>query len=486
MAENPLKQLSLDELRRLAALQRSGQLPPAAVIGMGFDPQTFDTDLREALREGMRVPYEGPPGAPPVPPRVEPAPAPAPTLPAPATDITDRMLRRLLPIEPPAPPTEVDIFRSTGARPPRLTPEMLASQQAEEATMAGPPRAGEGVRSAIPAPPAAPADPYAAVRQYLGGGGGGGGMGGIPGPTKFTMPTRPADLNEEEARRKLSVGMPGEREAQETYKADPYMTMLQTGLRILAAEPKLGQSAISAIAGPVAEGTEKYMAEKEKERLSKREEAKEAREEAYRRFGAQRDITSKLLEIGEAAKTRDIQYSTLVNTVERGASDEAIKRMQISLQGSDNAVRRAELEFKMAVQRQQIPPQEVFAIVQRLETQAQPIERIPEEQRTPEQRAQLESIRRMQAAAQRATGAYIGAEARRDVAATGAQARGDAAADAAVRARMESIRRRMADIQRSDIDYQRNPEWVDLRQEYRSLGGVESEPTRPPPPRPSR
>ena len=273
MADNPLKQLSLDELRRLAALQRSGQLPPAAVVGMGFDPQTFDTDLREALREGMRVPYEGPPGAPPVPPRAEPAPAPAPTLPAPASDIADRMLRRMIPIEPPAPPTEVDIFRSTGARPPRLTPEMLASQQAEEATMAGPPRAGEGVRSAIPAPPATPADPYAAVRQYLGGGGGG--MGGIPGPTKFTMPTRPADLNEEEARRKLSVGMPGEREAQETYKADPYMTMLQTGLRILAAEPKLGQSAISAIAGPVAEGTEKYMTEKEKERLSKREEAKE-------------------------------------------------------------------------------------------------------------------------------------------------------------------------------------------------------------------
>ena len=140
----------------------------------------------------------------------------------------------------------------------------------------------------------------------------------------------------------------------------------------------------------------------------------------------------------------------------------------------------------MAVQRQQIPPQEVFAIVQRLETQAQPLERIPEEQRTPEQRAELESIRRMQSAVQRTTGAYLTADARRDVAATGAQARGDAAAAADVRARMESIRRRMADIQRNDIDYQRNPEWVDLRQEFRSLGGIESEPTRPPPPRPSR
>lgn len=391
---------------------------------------------------------------------------------------------RVSPLLPERPPSGAEIMQSI-ARPPAVPPPQSMGGERPYTPYVDLPVASEGMttEAPAPAPPAPPADPYAAVRQYLGGGAG---MGGIPGPTKFTMPTRPADLNEEEARRKLSVGMPGEREAQETYKADPYMTMLQTGLRILAAEPKLGQSAISAIAGPVAEGTEKYMAEKEKERLSKREEAKEAREEAYRRFGAQRDITSKLLEIGEAAKNRDLQYQKARFDVEKGVSDEALNRMRISLQGSENAIRRAELEFKMAVQRQQIPPQEVFAIVQRLETQAQPIERIPEEQRTPEQRADLESIRRMQAAAQRATGAYITADARRDVAATGAQARGDAAAAADVRARMESIRRRMADIQRNDIDYQRNPEWVDLRQEFRSLGGIESEPTRPPPPRPSR
>lgn len=474
MADNPLKLLSLDELRRLAALQRSGQLPPAAVVGMGFDPQTFDTDLREALREGMGAPYAGPPGAPPVPPRAEPAPAPAPTLPAPASDIADRILRRMIPIEPPAPPTEVDIFRSTGARPPRLTPEMLASQQAEEATMAGPPQVGEGVRAIPTALPAAPADPYAAVRQYLGGGAG---MGGIPGPTKFTMPTRPADLNEEEARRKLSVGMPGEREAQETYKADPYMTMLQTGLRILAAEPKLGQSAISAIAGPVAEGTEKYMTEKEKERLSKREEAKEAREEAYRRFGAQRDITSKLLEIGEAAKTRDLQYQKARFDVEKGVSDEALKRLEVSLRGSENAIRRAELEFKVAVERGQIRPREAFDIVQRLETQAQPLERIPEEQRTPEQRAELEGIRRMQAAAQRATGVYIGAESRERVAAAGREARAGEAETRALNAAREDARKRMADIMKVDpFNYARNPDYQQALALYQSLGGVESAP----------
>ena len=483
MADNPLKQLSLDELRRLAALQRSGQLPPAAVVGMGFDPQTFDTDLREALREGMRVPYEGPPGAPPVPPRAEPAPAPAPTLPAPASDIADRMLRRMIPIEPPAPPTEVDIFRSTGARPPRLTPEMLASQQAEEATMAGPPRAGEGVRSAIPAPPATPADPYAAVRQYLGGGGGG--MGGIPGPTKFTMPTRPADLNEEEARRKLSVGMPGEREAQETYKADPYMTMLQTGLRILAAEPKLGQSAISAIAGPVAEGTEKYMAEREKERLSKREEAKEAREEAYRRFGAQRDITSKLLEIGEAAKNRDIQSQQLRFNVEKGISDEALKRQENAIKASERDLQRATLEFKMAVQRQQISPHEALNLVRDLENKAQAIRRIPEEQRTADQKAELESIRFMQATVTRSAGQYFTGEARRDVAALQA----DTAQGRLEQVELERIRRRMADIQNgyrqnaSDPQgYLRDPEYLGLQAR---LGAAAAPDMNLAPPRPS-
>jgi len=312
-------------------------------------------------------------------------------------------------------------------------------------------------------------------------------MGGIPGPTKFTMPTRPADLNEEEARRKLSAGMPGEREAQETYKADPYMTMLQTGLRILAAEPKLGQSAISAIAGPVAEGTEKYMTEKEKERLSKREEAKEAREEAYRRFGAQRDITSKLLEIGEAAKTRDLQYQKARFDVEKGVSDEALKRLEVSLRGSENAIRRAELEFKMAVEGGQIRPREAFDIVQRLETQAQPLERIPEEQRTPEQRAELEGIRRMQAAAQRATGAYIGAEARERVAAAGREARAGEAETRALNAAREDARKRMADIMKADpFNYARNPDYQQALALYQSLGGVESEPTRPPPPRPSR
>lgn len=385
--------------------------------------------------------------------------------------------RNVIPIQPvvPSAPSGAEIQESV-ARPPARPPSApLGGDQPVTPNVDQPvARDGRAAEPSTPAPSAPPADPYAAVRQYLGGGAG---MGGIPGPTKFTMPTRPADLNEEEARRKLSAGMPGEREAQETYKADPYMTMLQTGLRILAAEPKLGQSAISAIAGPVAEGTEKYMSEKEKERLSKREEAKEAREEAYRRFGAQRDITSKLLEIGEAAKNRDLQYQKARFDVEKGVSDEALKRLEVSLRGSENAIRRAELEFKVAVERGQIRPREAFDIVQRLETQAQPLERIPEEQRTPEQRAELEGIRRMQAAAQRATGAYIGAESRERVAAAGREARAGEAETRALNAAREDARKRMADIMKVDpFNYARNPDYQQALALYQSLGGVESAP----------
>jgi len=460
MAENPLKQLSLDELRRLAALQRSGQLPPAAVIGMGFDPQTFDTDLREALREGMRVPYEGPPGAPPVP--------EAPV--------------RVSPLLPERPPSGAEIMRSIV--PPAGAPPQSMGGERPYTPYVDLPVASEGMaaEAPAPAPSAPPADPYAAVRQYLGGGAG---MGGIPGPTKFTMPTRPAELNEEEARRKLSVGMPGEREAQEIYKADPYMTMLQTGLRILAAEPKLGQSAISAIAGPVAQGVTEFRGEKEKERLSKREEAKEAREEAYRRFGAQRDITSKLLEIGEAAKTRDIQSQQLRFNVEKGISDEALKRQENAIKASERDLQRATLEFKMAVQRQQISPHEALNLVRDLENKAQAIRRIPEEQRTADQKAELESIRFMQATVTRSAGQYFTGEARRDVAALQA----DTAQGRLEQVELERIRRRMADIQNgyrqnaSDPQgYLRDPEYLGLQAR---LGAAAAPDMNLAPPRPS-
>ena len=388
---------------------------------------------------------------------------------------------RVPPLFPDRPPSGAEIMRSIVR--PAVAPPQSMGEDRPYTPYADLPVASEGMAAepSAPAPSAPPADPYAAVRQYLGGGAG---MGGIPGPTKFTMPTRPADLNEEEARRKLSAGMPGEREAQETYKADPYMTMLQTGLRILAAEPKLGQSAISAIAGPVAEGTEKYMTEKEKERLSKREEAKEAREEAYRRFGAQRDITSKLLEIGEAAKNRDIQSQQLRFNVEKGISDEAFKRQENAIKASERDLQRATLEFKLAVQEGQITPREAFRIVQELETKAQEIRRIPEEQRTPQQKADLESIRFMQAAATRSAGHYFTGEARRDVAALQA----DTAQGRLEQMELERIRRRMADIQngyrQNAVDpqgYLRDPEYLGLQARLGSAAAPDMSlaPTRP-------
>ena len=390
---------------------------------------------------------------------------------------------RVSPLLPERPPSGAEIMQSI-ARPPAVPPPQSMGGERPYTPYVDLPVASEGMttEAPAPAPPAPPADPYAAVRQYLGGGAG---MGGIPGPTKFTMPTRPADLNEEEARRKLSVGMPGEREAQETYKADPYMTMLQTGLRILAAEPKLGQSAISAIAGPVAEGTEKYMAEREKERLSKREEAKEAREEAYRRFGAQRDITSKLLEIGEAAKNRDIQSQQLRFNVEKGISDEALKRQENAIKASERDLQRATLEFKMAVQRQQISPHEALNLVRDLENKAQAIRRIPEEQRTADQKAELESIRFMQATVTRSAGQYFTGEARRDVAALQA----DTAQGRLEQVELERIRRRMADIQNgyrqnaSDPQgYLRDPEYLGLQAR---LGAAAAPDMNLAPPRPS-
>jgi hypothetical protein len=73
------------------------------------------------------------------------------------------------------------------------------------------------------------------------------------------------------------------REEEKTFKADPYMTMLQTGLRILAAKPELGQSAISQIAGPLAAGVEQYRGEKREETKAAREERAAQREDLYKR-----------------------------------------------------------------------------------------------------------------------------------------------------------------------------------------------------------
>lgn len=360
--------------------------------------------------------------------RTQPSPTMAPT--ATAEDLTSAAMRSVLP---------------------RPSPEAAAPQPTPQA---------EAPQVGAPTPAAPAADPLGAVSAFLTGS-------GRSSPFSFTRPTKPAEVDEVEARRRLSEGMPGERAASETYKADPYMTMLQTGLRILAAKPELGQTALSQIAGPVAGGVEQYRAEREKERASAREEAKEAREESYRRYGAQRDISSKLLDIGEAAKNRDLQFQQLQLQIEKGASDQAIQRAELGF-------KRAELELKRVAEAAQLRPRDALKEHNRLEEERLKIERIPEEQRTAEQSARLDSIARTQAAVMRATGAYIGAEGRRESGAVRAEA-----------ARRAQIARELADLQKIP-EWQRDNTWksrvATLLAEQQELVGTTSAPSALPPP----
>ena len=233
--------------------------------------------------------------------------------------------------------------------------------------------------------------------------------GGAGSPLRFTPFKPPEPLNEGEIRERMLKGMPEERKAEETYKADPYMTMLQTGLRILAAKPELGRSGLNVISEPLAKGVEQYRGEKEKERASKREEAKEARTEAYRRYESQRGFEGKLLELGQAERQRNVAEQQLRFLIEKGVSEEGRQAAKLALD-------RAEFELKREAERNQMRPGEAYRIVENLERERGELERIPENQRTPEQRSRLESIPILRAAAQRAGGAYIGAEGRQSVA----------------------------------------------------------------------
>lgn len=284
-------------------------------------------------------------------------------------------------------------FGESRPLPPRLTPEVLESRQALEAGEAGPPQVGE-TRKPVPTAPSAV---DAGMRQI------------------FTPPTlrgpapMPAStpLDVEGTRKRLMEGMPEDRKPGETYKADPYMTMLQTGLRILASRPQLGQSALSQIAGPLAEGAEAYGKEKEKERLSKAEEAKTAREEAYRKYGATRDVESRLLDLSDKQRSYDLEKAKLANLQAQGANENAIKLAQLDLQ-------KAEYRLKETAESNKLSPRQALAIFNDLEEKRLKLEAIPNP--TPQQEAERASIERQQAAVQRAYGAYMGAESRAGIA----------------------------------------------------------------------
>jgi len=137
----------------------------------------------------------------------------------------------------------------------------------------------------------------------------------------------------------------GEREAQETYKADPYMTMLQTGLRILAAKPELGQSPISAIAAPVGEGVKEYRGEKEKERTSKREEAEAARADKYRQAEAARSTESLGLQATTANQQAAYHEAQLRQSAAQHGETASLKRLELLMTAEE---RRAKASLERA------------------------------------------------------------------------------------------------------------------------------------------
>lgn len=141
----------------------------------------------------------------------------------------------------------------------------------------------------------------------------------------------------------------GEREAQETYKADPYMTMLQTGLRILAAKPELGQSPISAIAGPVGEGVKEYRGEKEKERTSKREEAEAARADKYRQAEAARSTASLGLQASTINTNIALKEMELAQQAAQHGETMSVQRGRLALEAmgkeADDFLKQAHAEY---------------------------------------------------------------------------------------------------------------------------------------------
>ena len=155
------------------------------------------------------------------------------------------------------------------------------------------------------------------MRRFLGQpGAGGGGRAFAVQQGKFEDP--------EAYKQRVMAELPEERKAQPTYKADQGMALLETGLKILAAQPKLGQGALGQIAGPVAEGVREYRGEREKQRLSEKEEAKESREDKLRMAGIKRDIENSAFERDKAIKTYNLETDKLREMQRHNMSSEAI------------------------------------------------------------------------------------------------------------------------------------------------------------------
>jgi len=216
---------------------------------------------------------------------------------------------------------------------------------------------------APPPPRRAPPDPEVrqppqsmvdAMRAFLGQpGAGGGGRAFAAQQGKYEDP--------EEYKKRVMVELPEERKAQPTYKADQGMALLETGLKILSAQPKLGQGALSAIAGPVAEGVKEYRGEREKQRLSEKEEAKETREDKLRMAGIKRDIENSAFERDKAIKTYGLEVDKLREMQRHNMSSEAtaaqsarVAQASLLVQSANVDINRDQLKANLARQPAQI------------------------------------------------------------------------------------------------------------------------------------
>jgi len=231
------------------------------------------------------------------------------------------------------PPTGQEITQSIAPRPPAGSPPQSFGEGRPYTPYVDLPVVGEGTVAAAPPPPPPRPDPLQGMIDKLLSPGRGGGS---------PIPNIPrVDVE------KLKGEIPkvGEREAQETYKADPYMTMLQTGLRILAAKPELGQSPISAIAAPVGEGVKEYRGEKEKERTSKREEAEAARADKYRQAEAARSTESLGLQATTANQQAAYHEAQLRQSAAQHGETASLKRLELLMTAEE---RRAKASLERA------------------------------------------------------------------------------------------------------------------------------------------
>jgi len=184
-----------------------------------------------------------------------------------------------------------------------------------------------------------------------------------------------------------------EREKGEVYKSDPYMTMLQTGLRILAAKPELGRSGLNVISEPLAKGVEQYRGEKEKERASRQEEAKESRADLYRRQEAAKSTAA--LSLQALGLNQSASYNELRMAREAAQHGEtaALKRLELAVnmqnrQSEDN-LRQAQAEYY----RSRNPEVILRAVAPFEDRQAQIARELGRSNLTPEQKAALENER---------------------------------------------------------------------------------------------